>query len=74
TEGEIFYHSNRRRERVEFTATLREATQNAIQTARDALNKPIPAPIDNSKKCRDCSLKGICLPKEVKKLRSETIC
>ena len=73
-EGEIFYHSNRRRERVEFTPELREATQNAIQGARDALDKSIPAPIDNSKKCRDCSLKGICLPKEVKKLRSEIIC
>ena len=70
-DGAIFYHSNRRRERVEFTSALRQATQKAIDAARDALTKPMPAPIDNPKKCRDCSLKNICLPEEVKKLRSE---
>ena len=68
TNGEIFYHANRRRERVKFTTTLRQATQEAIQAAKEALIKPIPKPIDHPKKCRDCSLKGICLPKEVKQL------
>nr|MDJ0775076.1 Dna2/Cas4 domain-containing protein [Mastigocoleus sp. MO_167.B18] len=71
TNGEIFYHANRRRERVQFTTTLRQATEEAIQAAKEALKKPIPKPIEHPKKCRDCSLKGICLPKEVKKLRCE---
>ncbi len=69
--GEIFYHANRRRERVEFTTELRQTTEKAIEAARIALTKSMPSPIDNSKKCRDCSLQGICLPKEIKKLRSE---
>jgi CRISPR-associated exonuclease Cas4 len=66
--GEIFYHANRRRQRVNFTAQLREATEAAIRAAHAAVNLPIPSPIDNSKKCRDCSLKTICLPQEVKHL------
>ncbi len=71
TQGEIFYHANRRRELVFFTDKLRKDTEEAIAAARESLKKNIPAPIDSSQKCRDCSLKNICLPKEVKKLRSE---
>jgi CRISPR-associated exonuclease Cas4 len=66
--GEIFYFANRRRERVNFTPQLRQATETAIQTARNAIGGKMPAPIENPKKCRDCSLQKICLPKEVKKL------
>lgn len=69
THGEIFYHANRRRQRVDFTTTLREATEAAIASARLAVNLPIPAPIEHKKKCDSCSLQGICLPFEVKQLR-----
>lgn len=69
--GEIFYYANRRRERVNFTPELRQATEQAIQSARAAIEQPMPAPIDNPKKCRDCSLQKICLPTEIKKLRLE---
>ncbi|BAY87727.1 CRISPR-associated protein Cas4 (plasmid) [Calothrix parasitica NIES-267] len=70
TYGEIFYHANRRRETVAFTPQLRQATEQAISLAQIAVNKPIPAPIDNTKKCQSCSLIKICLPHEVKALRS----
>jgi CRISPR-associated exonuclease Cas4 len=66
--GEIFYYSNRRRQQVEFTQTLRVMTENAIMAAHLACNDPIPQPITNVKKCTDCSLKRLCLPKELKKL------
>lgn len=69
--GEIFYHANRRRERVPFTAQLRQMTEEAIAQARMAINQPMPAPIDHRKKCGACSLQGICLPFEVKQLGSE---
>ena len=69
--GEIFYHANRRRERVNFTPALRQATEQAIQAARSAIGGAIPPPIDHPKKCHDCSLQKICLPKEIKKLRLE---
>ncbi|MBD2027014.1 CRISPR-associated protein Cas4 [Leptolyngbya sp. FACHB-711] len=67
--GEIFYHTNRRRQKVLFTAQLRQMTEEAIAAAHVADQKPMPAPIDHAKKCQACSLQGICLPFEVKHLR-----
>lgn len=69
--GEIFYHANRRRQKVLFTPQLRQATEDAIAAARLAVNCPMPAPIDHAKKCQSCSLIGICLPFEVKQLLLE---
>jgi CRISPR-associated exonuclease Cas4 len=71
--GEIFYHGNRRREKVNFTLQLRKMTEQAIKQAHELFNAAIPAPIDNSKKCRDCSLKFICMPQEVKKLNRKSM-
>lgn len=70
TDGEIFYHGNRRRQKVMFTPQLRQVTEQAIQAAHAATQGGLPPPIDHSKKCRDCSLKEICLPFEVKQLRA----
>ena len=71
TFGEIFYHANRRRQKVSFTPELRQSTEAAIAAARLAVYQPMPAPVDHPKKCQACSLQGICLPFEVKQLRSE---
>ena len=68
--GEIFYHANRRRQKVPFTPQLRQATEQAIQSAHTAVFSTMPAPINHAKKCRDCSLQGICLPFEMKQLRA----
>ena len=70
TYGEIFYHANRRRQRVSFTPELRQATEAAIAAAHQAVNQPMPAPISHSKKCQACSLQSICLPFEVNHLKS----
>lgn len=69
--GEIFYHANRRRQRVNFTPELRQATEAAIAAAHLAVNRPMPAPTEQAKKCQACSLQQICLPLEVKVLRGE---
>jgi CRISPR-associated exonuclease Cas4 len=66
--GEIFYHGNRRRQKVLFTPQLRQATEQAIQAAHAAVFGAMPAPIDHPQKCRDCSLQEICLPREMKQL------
>ena len=71
--GEIFYHANRRRQKVLFTPELRQATEEAISAARRASHHLMPAPIDQPKKCKACSLIGICLPFEVKQLRREAV-
>ncbi len=72
--GEIFYYANRRRQRVEFTPELRQATEGAIAAAHRAVSQPMPAPIDHQKKCRACSLQTICLPVEVNQLKHTPPC
>ncbi|QKQ73388.1 CRISPR-associated protein Cas4 [Nostoc sp. TCL240-02] len=67
--GEIFYHTNRRRQTVAFTPQLRQMTEQAIVLAQLASQTTMPVPIDNTKKCLSCSLKEICLPFEIKQLR-----
>ena len=69
--GEIFYHANRRRQRVMFTPELRSATEAAIGAARSAHERLMPGPIENARKCQACSLKGICLPQEMRFLQVE---
>lgn len=67
--GQIFYWGNRRRETVHFTATLRQRTEQAVQTAFELLEAgKIPPPIQKKAKCRDCSLRPICLPEEMRQL------
>lgn len=68
--GEIFYHANRRRERVLFTEVLRKETEVAIATAQAAAHQTIPAPTTHKTKCQACSLTEICLPKEIVALSS----
>lgn len=67
--GEIFYHGNRRRQKVNFTPQLRQMTEQAIWAARQTASGKMPPPIDHPQKCQACSLLGICLPFEVKLLR-----
>lgn len=71
--GEIFYHGNRRRQRVNFTPQLRQMTEQAIEAARQTASGKMPPPIDHPKKCQACSLLGICLPFEVKQLLREEV-
>lgn len=66
--GEIFYHANRRRQKVDFTPQLRQMTEDAIVEAQTAAQRTLPKPIENPKKCQACSLQSICLPFEVKHL------
>jgi CRISPR-associated exonuclease Cas4 len=66
--GEIFYHANRRREKVFFTDELRAKTEAAIIAAQAATHNSIPAPTTHKTKCQACSLTEICLPKEVRLL------
>jgi CRISPR-associated exonuclease Cas4 len=68
--GEIFYWRSRRRVRVQFTPELRAHTEAAVQRAFDLLEAGlIPPPVQPLAKCRDCSLEGICLPREINALR-----
>ena len=71
--GYIFYAGSRRRVQVDFSAELREKTRAAIELAFQvaALEKP-PLPLEPplTARCPNCSLVSLCLPDEVKLLRS----
>ena len=72
--GEIFYWGSRRREQVELTPELRARTEAAVARAFELLKVgQIPPPLDHRAKCRDCSLEGVCLPREVQMLTEESV-
>jgi CRISPR-associated exonuclease Cas4 len=64
--GYVYYFGSARRDEVPLDETLRGSTLVAIAEARriGMLDQP-PMPITNWRKCRDCSLEPICLPREV---------
>ena len=69
-EGALFYGRNRRRQQVVFDAVLREETQQAAARLHALIasgRTPLPR---YGKKCDSCSLKDVCLPKDMgKRLR-----
>jgi CRISPR-associated exonuclease Cas4 len=70
--GEIFYWRSRRRVTVDITPELRTRTEAAVAQAFALLEAGrMPPPINQRAKCRDCSLEGICLPREVLMLTRE---
>jgi len=70
--GYIYYIGSARRDQVLIDGGLRERTQTILANARQIAVQPgPPAPITNWRKCRDCSLEPICLPREVLTLKGE---
>jgi CRISPR-associated exonuclease Cas4 len=70
--GSIFYWRSRRRVTVDITPELRARTEAAVARAFALLEVgQMPLPLDHRAKCRDCSLEGICLPREVLLLAEE---
>ncbi len=72
--GYIFYFGSRKRVQVDFTPELRAKTQEVIKQALQiAVQKIAPPPLDGklAARCRDCSLRPLCLPEEVKLLMKE---
>ncbi len=66
THGCVFYAGSERREEIAIDADLRRQTLELLSGARQtAQMQSPPEPISNWRKCRDCSLEPICLPREV---------
>lgn len=71
-QGYIYYIGSARREQIQIDRELRARTQAMLTHARRiALQSSPPMPITNWRKCRDCSLEPICLPREVLMLAQE---
>jgi len=61
--GAIFHQQSRRRREVVIDATLRETVETAVREVRRLLNeKKLPPPVDDSRRCPECSLRDICQP------------
>jgi CRISPR-associated exonuclease Cas4 len=69
--GYVFYMGSARRDEVLIDNALRTTTLHVLAEARSiaALDMP-PPPITNWRKCRDCSLEPLCLPREVISLQT----
>ncbi|MEL6183879.1 MAG: CRISPR-associated protein Cas4 [Myxococcota bacterium] len=67
--GELYFAESRRRVRVDLTPQLErrvlELRDQALEVAGE--DKP-PPPLEDDRKCRGCSLAGVCLPEETKLL------
>lgn len=71
-QGEIFYWGSRRRLQVALTPELRMHTEATAARAFALLREGrMPPPLERRAKCRDCSLEGICLPRETRMLLGE---
>jgi len=69
--GAIFYFAARRRETVEFDDALRAEVERLARLARAlAAEAALPPPLDHAAKCRDCSLRPLCLPDELRRLQT----
>jgi CRISPR-associated exonuclease Cas4 len=68
--GALFTFGDRVRRSVSFTDALRSQTEEVIAQAHLLAVQPeIPAPV-YSRRCEGCSLKPLCLPKEVGQLQT----
>jgi CRISPR-associated exonuclease Cas4 len=63
--GFIFYGKPRRRQQVDFTATLRRQTEQIVQELHRLIADKITPRAKYGKKCKSCSLFELCMPKVI---------
>ena len=68
--GALFYGQTRRREDVFFDKTLRMETEDTAKKVHELIESGITPKAEYSKKCKSCSLLGLCMPKTCGKARS----
>ena len=68
--GALFYGRTRRRLDVTFDPGLRRATDEAAEAVRRLVESRITPPAEAGPKCRNCSMKDLCLPKVAGRGRS----
>ncbi len=62
-EGALFYGQTRRREDVVFDEKLRHETEDAAKKVHELIESGITPKAEYSKKCKQCSLLSLCMPK-----------
>lgn len=66
-QGAIFYGMPRRREVVAFDVTLRARTVQAAEEVRELLDRGITPGPEYRKRCDNCSMFDLCLPKVIER-------
>ena len=70
--GEIFYWRSRQRITIQFDNQLRQNTLRSIQLAKNLISdNRLPAPIQERRKCKHCSIQPICLPEETERINKQ---
>jgi CRISPR-associated exonuclease Cas4 len=68
--GALFYGKIRRRQDVDFDGQLRRQTEDTAKRFHELIESGVtPRPV-NSRRCDNCSMYDLCLPKTVEKARS----
>jgi len=70
TSGALFYGRTRRREDVVFDGRLRTETEDTARKAHELIAAGITPKPEFSRKCQQCSLLELCMPKTCSKARS----
>jgi CRISPR-associated exonuclease Cas4 len=70
SEGALFYGQTRRREDVTFENALRMETEDAARKVHELIESGITPKAEYSKKCKQCSLLELCMPKTCGKSKS----
>lgn len=60
--GALFYQAIRRRQPVEFDLELRMLTEKAAVRLHELFSSGLTPPAVNDKRCKNCSIKHLCLP------------
>ena len=68
--GALFYGQNKRRSAVEFDVDLRRLTEETVERFHDLFRTGVTPKAVYSKKCDQCSLIAVCLPKSCTSGRS----
>jgi len=69
-EGALFYGRTRHRQDVVFTDALRKETEEAALKTRELIASGETPPPVYAKRCEQCSLMEVCLPKTIQKKRT----
>jgi len=73
THGDLYYGSDRRRKRVDFTQTLRSLVAEGCIALHQLLVSPaLPMPARRAK-CRECSMREVCLPGNLKQSKTYSL-
>lgn len=61
--GAIYHQQSRRRREVVIDDALRQAVETAAREVRELLTKKrLPPPVEDARRCEECSLRDICQP------------